>query len=345
MKRIMYACIFVVCSAVVNTQAETVHIRGESNGIHGTVLSGGINGLRFREHSSADVILIPWSTVTEIESTNNPSRFDTFIAQGTQLWRARQRLVRGDIQLAEPLFERLFSHYLGLNCTDASLVSEGLLRCLVSRGALEKAVHPWLETMRHHELGTRTQFSTLAPIIDESTMLCPHLPLVWLDNPLLIEICETYKTSPQKITGSIATVIATKGTNSPGEQIDGLEDGKFLIEILGSSKGRANDIKLLLDREQDLPPWKRAWAHYFMATGYFSEQNPKARVKGMLQLARVAATSTRITPWLAGASMIRLAEELKKDGMEQESKRINAEAQRLFPTHPKLSHGKKEQVQ
>lgn len=344
MKRIFYTCILISCCVVVNTQAETVHIRGESNVINGTVLSGGINGLRITEQSTADVILIPWSTVTEIESTNNPSRFDTFIAQGTQLWRAKQRLLRGDIQLAEPLFEQLFSQFLGLDCSDALLVSEGLLRCLVSRGALEQAVHPWFETMRHHELGTTPQFSTLAPIIDESTMLCPHLPLVWLDNPLLIEICKTYKTSPQKITGSIATIIANKGANF-GEQVDGIEDEKFLIEILGSSNGRVKDIELLLKREQDLTPWKRAWAHYFMATGYLSQQNPEARVKGMLQLARVAATSTRVMPWLAGASMIRLAEELEKDGMEQESMRIYAEAQRLFPTHPKLSHGNKEQDQ
>lgn len=114
-----------------------------------------------------------------------------------KLWRARSRVERGDTALAEPLLEELFfggrsdagartsmRPYLDGNSETALVVAEGLLRCRLARGDQAGALLPALTVTRLRQQGVSTDsYSTLEPVWDAATLLCPQLPPVLPDGP------------------------------------------------------------------------------------------------------------------------------------------------------------------
>ena len=321
----------VSCNLVVS--ADTIILRDGLRPVSGSILSGGEAGLRIELlESPRGTQLIPWSAVLEIQSARPHPALEMFLKQGTELHRARQRLLRGDVVLAEPLFSEAFARLVGSDTKDARLASEGLLRCAVSRGDFSKAVHPWLETVRLDEIGIPVPFITLQPIIDSSTLLCPHLPPVWLDDKEIGQICNQYRNLSQPITSSIATSLSSK--NASMNPIEGLEDSMFLTHILLSSHGDVSARKLLIDLQDNMPSWKQAWSNFFIARGYLSNASSSNRTAGLIHLAKVASINPKHQPWLSGASMLILSDAMEIDGSEEASLRIRDEAVRLFPNHP-----------
>lgn len=314
-------------------RADTIILRGDLNPINGSILSGGESGLRIELlNAPRDTRLIPWSAVLEIQSARPHPALEIFLQQGKELNRAKQRLLRGDVLLAEPLFSEAFSRLLGTDTKDARLASEGLLRCAVSRGDFSKAVHPWLETVRLEEVGISEPFLTLHPILDSSTLLCPHLPPVWLADKELVRICNQYRTLPQPITSSIATTLSSSTVS--GIPIEGLEDSLFLAHILLSSHGDESARKSLLNIQDNMASWKQAWSNFFIAKGFLLQTSSTNTTSGLLHLAKVASINPKLQPWLSGASMLMLSDAMKVDGSEEASLRIRDEAVRLFPNHP-----------
>jgi hypothetical protein len=313
--------------------ADTIILRGEMKPINGSILSGGEAGLRIEIlQQSGDTRLIPWSAILEIQSARPHPALEIFLKQGVELHRAKQRLLRGDVLLAEPLFSKAFDRLVHLDCKDARLASEGLLRCAVSRGDFSKAVHPWLETVRLAEMGIPEPFINLEPILDSSTLLCPHLPPVWRNDKKLRQICNQYRNLPQPITSSIATSLSS--TANEMSPIEGLEDSLFLTQILLSSRGDISARKLLISTQSTMPTWKQVWSNFFIAKGYLSDANSSNRTTGLLHLSKVAAINPNHQPWLSCASMLILSDAMELDGFEEASFRIVEEAMRLFPTHP-----------
>ena len=317
----------------VYVSADTIILRDEMKPINGSILSGGEAGLRIELlEGPRDTRLIPWSTVLEIQSARPHPSLEIFLKQGTELYRAKQRLLRGDVILAEPLFSEAFDRLVSFDTNDTRLASEGLLRCAVSRGDFSKAVHPWLETVRLNEIGIPEPFITLQPILDSSTLLCPHLPPVWLNDKKLIRICTQYRNLPQPITSSIATSLSS--TDAQMSPIEGLEDSLFLSQILLSSRGDAPARKSLINTQDNMPTWKKVWSNFFIAKGYLSDTSPNNRTIGLIHLSKVAAINPKHQPWLSCASMLILSDAMEIDGFEEASIRITEQATRLFPTHP-----------
>ena len=313
--------------------ADLIILRDGAESLRGTILSGGESGLRIElTNAQRDTRLIPWSSVLEIQSARPHPSLQIFLQQGIELNRAKQRLLRGDVVLAEPLFLEAFARLMGSDTEDARLASEGLLRCAISRGDYSIAVHPWLETVRLEELTISTPFSKLQPILDPSTMLCPHLPPVWIAHKELISICNDYRNLPQSITASIATSIVSNKERI--EPIEGLEDSLFLPQILLSSVGDVSAMNSLLDAQDKMPEWKRAWAHFFIAKGYLHQHTEETKTSGLIYLAKVAAINPKVQPWLSCASMLILSDAMEEEGAEEASLRIRNEATRLFPEHP-----------
>ncbi len=313
--------------------ADTIILRDGDEPLRGTILSGGESGLRLQlANPERDTRLVPWSAVLEIQSARPHPSLQIFLQQGTELHRAKQRLLRGDVMLAEPLFIEAFARLKGSDTEDARLASEGLLRCAISRGDYTIAVHPWLETVRLEEMNISSPFSNLQPILDPSTLLCPHLPPVWIDDKDLIRICNDYRILTQPITSSIASSIVSNRDKI--EPIEGLEDSLFLSQILLSSVGDASARKSLLAVQDKMPAWKRAWTHFFIAKGYLMQRTTKARTSGLIYLAKVASINPKLQPWLSCASMLIISDAMDQDGAEEASLRIKEEAFRLFPAHP-----------
>ena len=305
--------------------------------IEGTILSGGETGLLVKQESqNGSSIRIPWSTIKSIEPIETRPRLQQFMEQGDQLWRAKLRLIRGDVQLAELIFEEQFERLIGTDGEDTRLASEGLLRVLVAQGHRTQALRPWLETVRLQEIGFESPFSTLQPILDVQTMLCPHLPLINVETKDLQWLSE-YKNAKNPIASSIAVVLSEDYDQS-GEHLSVLhvQDPLFLSQLLRASKGETQDRAILETRLHEFKPWQQVWARYSLGLGCLKDNTKGERNRGLVHLAFVASQDPAIQPWLSGAAMIKLADELDADGQSKQATRILHEANRLFPTHPLL---------
>ena len=54
----------------------------------------------------------------------------------------------------------------------------------------------------------------------------------------------------------------------------------------------------------------------------------------MLKFAKVASTYGKLNPWIAGAAMATLADQLDEQGLTKASANVRAEMKRVFPNHP-----------
>ena len=335
-KRVITTFFFVLLLSEFGISEEIIRRDGLPT-IEGSILSGGETGLLLKEElQTGTSTRIPWSTIKSIEPVESRPRLQQFIEQGEQLWRAKHRLLRGDVQLAEPIFAEQFERLVGTDGDDSRLASEGLLRVFVSQGLRIQALRPWLETVRLQEIGVHSPFTTLQPILDSQTMLCPHLPLINVDSSDLGWLSE-YKNSKNPIASSIAVVLTENTTQSDDAiAVQHVQDPLFLSQLLRASTGHLEDRKLLENRIHEFKPWKRIWARYSLGVGCFKDTAPGERDKGLIHLAYVASQDPSLQPWLSGAAMIELSRELNSEGQSKQANRILYEANRLFPSHPLL---------
>ncbi len=309
---VLFHCAVLQIAALAH--GDTVHLRGASSPIDCNILNGTIEGLRYEIVGEASTKVIPWSGIKKIDFSESSPNLELLLEQGDALWRAKQRMLRGDIWLAEPTFKLLFQEYEGSQGEDACLVAEGLLRCALSRGDVVLAFQPWMETLRHYEQGEESPFP-LPPIIDPSTSLCFHLPPVELVRDDFLEA----------IQGQL--LISEDAPND-----------LFLSHILSASQGNIASMQSLEDSLGQMPQWKQIWAHYFLAEGYLDDgRSSKDRTVGLLHLAKIASLPTNLQPWLSGAALLRLAREFRKDGAQAIADRMMNEMQRNYPSHPLLS--------
>ena len=314
--------------------AEKVKLRESNQIVECNILSGGIDGLHVViEGDSNSGSHIPWSEIASLETESPRPSLDKFLKQGDTLWRAKLRFLRGDLQLAQPIFESLFHELIGSNGKDARLVSEGLMRCYVAKGELTKALHPWLETVRLHESGIESPYTNLNPILDSSTLLCRHLPPIWSHTEQVKQILESYKGTSQKLTSAIASILLEPNLEDSQLLLDGLEDASFLPQILAC---KSQNLETLRKTYKPSAPWKEIWLKYFRACELLNSSIPEDKVNAQLLLADVAASGKQTVPWLSGAAMLKLRKALEDSGYQDEAQRIMQEMLRVFPNHPLL---------
>jgi len=329
---------------VSTTMAETVIRREGLPPIEGSIFSGGKTGLLVTDAEHPEVLIrIPWSTVARIEPTQPRPQLQGFLKSGALLWRAKNRLLRGDVQLSEPIFASQFTAFAGSNCEDARVASEGLLRVLIARGALDKAILPWLETVRLDELGVSSPFDTLEPILDPSTKLCPHLPVMALDATSL-NAAKGFTPLDDSSASLLAQLLVTKA-NPAGELHTPKENDHsfFIAQLFEASSGSQRTMQNLTNQLVDYKPWQQIWSHYALGIGYLQVDSAPSKDMGLLHLAIVCSTDPARQPWLRGAAMIRLSTELKNDGLDLQADRILNEAKRHYPSHPLLLHFEEKQ--
>ena len=116
-----------------------------------------------------------------------------------------------------------------------------------------------------------------------------------------------------------------------------LHDSLFLQQIIGASLGDKQFIEPLKIRMETLLAWQKVWAHYAIALGLLEGTTANSKNIAMLHLATVASYPPDIQPWLSGAAMLKLSNELNLEGLSEQADRIQHDAIRLFPSHPLLS--------
>ena len=86
------------------SEAGTVYRRGGLPEVVGTILAMDEAGITIRS-SGPGVTLILWDRVRDIIPDQPEPSLDSRLAIAKDLWRARSRITRGDLALAEPLLE------------------------------------------------------------------------------------------------------------------------------------------------------------------------------------------------------------------------------------------------
>ena len=78
-----------------HSSADTITLRGARSPIECRILSGGIEGLHVVLQQESEVqSLVPWSTISSIETETPMPVLQRFMTQGEKLWRAKIRFLR-----------------------------------------------------------------------------------------------------------------------------------------------------------------------------------------------------------------------------------------------------------
>ncbi len=277
--------------------------------------------MRFTIDGSGEgAALFPWSEVASFNSTRPRPALEKFHENGTKLWRARMRLQRGDLLLAEPIFEQICNEKTLSDSHDARVAHEGYLRCLIARGKIIEAVPSWLTVARLEESGTLSPYQNLSPIVDGETLLCPHLPPIWLNDTSAKEMLALFDepSSPrlQALVMQLINAIAL-------DQQTTINNTSALILSLQSQLVDSTD-----------KGWLLMWSNWFSALNDLNQIESATRNEALLKLAIISSEGKTIQPWLSCAAMYRLADELRIDGNIEEASQIIDDAERSFPSHP-----------
>jgi len=266
-------------------------------------------------------------------------------------WRARTRLARGDVRLAEPLFEQLFEQYRGGAGPTSLVVAEGLLRCRLSRGAQAGAVEPWIATLRIRAGGERLAGEPpLPPALDDETGLAPALPPIWLDTPALEALLrrDADVGAGDPVAGAMwawsryaAALERGEATDPPETEADD-HPGVALVRRIALSRSpdaatraaaRA-ELEAGLDESRDT--WAEAWRRAAIGRSLLLEDERDATVRAVVELLHLPARFASAQPWLAGVALAEASRALRDLGDDAGAERLRDELRRLDPSHPAL---------
>ena len=329
-------------------RADTVERRGIEGAVQGQISLVDDAGVRMRSDLGAD-LLIPWDRVRRVVADRSIPNLDQRMKTATALWRARTRVERGDIMLAEPLFDRLFEQYRGQASGTALVVAEGLLRCRLHRGAHETALIPALEVARLKRAGiTTVSFSMLPPAIDEQTLLPPVLAPVWIATSSLGALhreLKSYDAGGDVVINALRTLYLQSVSRALGREVadvpDRLPDHRgveVLSMLLSCEANDVQDRRTAVSRLKralpGLPEWVRAWARYQLGVSMLLENQEEDRQRGLVQLAHIPARYGWRQAYLSGMALARMSDELARQGDEDGAARVLAELARRYPDHP-----------
>jgi hypothetical protein len=326
----------------------------------GEAMGVGPQGVQVRS-SQGDVVIVGWDRVLRAPASlaEAAEAYDRF---AIDTWRARTRVERGDLVLAEPLFQAIFESAGDdgpvLRGPTGLVVAEGLLRCRLARGASAAALEPWLAwidasivrqprtTFAHRDWA---QQAGLPPVIDAGTELCPLLPPMWLETPSLQLVVQLepvegerdkaaamralYQAAARHALGRPVNVLPDVPRETASELVRDIVAARVLDE-----QARASARARL---ESALPnasaPWLAAWIRAALGRSLVLEEDEEAKLRGVAQLLRVHVLHREDVPALADVALAEAAATLASLGQGDSARSLATELARVSPQSPVLS--------
>ena len=120
-----WTCLFLIAmlSAATTARGDTIHRRDGAEPISGKILVLDHAGVTIQQQSSGTT-LVPWDQVRSIDSLTALPDMDMHLERADRLWRARSRIQRGDMRLAEPLVMELLQRYRSTDSLTSHIVAE-----------------------------------------------------------------------------------------------------------------------------------------------------------------------------------------------------------------------------
>jgi len=341
--------------------------RGQKDPMPGEIISVSPEGVRIRERTL--VSLVSWDVVRRIRPAANSTTTNASSAtrqeadaekitaqtlakltqSGENVWRAAARLERGDWRAAEPLFQPLFSAYFptqeqqsGVSAPPdrraggptAQIVTEGLLRCRLQRGAYVQAVEPWFRYARLAEaraasnepwIGGRLD---LEPVLDAVTKLAPAIPPIWPPDRIVERVSQEpfwqHVESGPGAAAAVARLYRASLEVERGVPIDaalsassrhrgdaGLELARDILVSRGGRdvEERESARRRLLERARSevSPRWMEAWCRAAVGRSLIRESAEADRRRGMIELMHLPARFSHAQPSLTFIALCEVA--------------------------------------
>jgi hypothetical protein len=337
-----------------NGLADSVARRGGLETLAGEILLVDSGGVEIRTDTGVRH-LVPWDRVRQVTSESHATDLRNFRETAELVWRARSRVERHDLALAEPLLEKLFEDYRGQTNPTALVVAEGLLRCRLARGAQALAVIPALEVTRlrraglsHESTGT---YGQLPGVMDDRYELCVALPPLWLATPALAKLRQDlseYRSGDDAVTAAIASLYARSVARALGEELppptDSLPD-HLGVELLAAiidcgdpaPDAREQSRNWLARGLETFPAFAQAWARFHVGSSLVREAGLVRRQRGLVSLLHLPALHQHSQPYLAGIALSVAADVLEAQGDAEGARTLRGELAARYPHHPVLA--------
>ena len=266
------------------------------------------------------------------------------------VWRAKSRLMRGDLELASPLFDELFARLMrdGVAGPTGLVIAEGALRCRVWENRHSDAIEAWAAALRIRETGQRQSGeSGAAGVIDARTLLVPTLPPMWLEgSAAAVQVHESLERSGgSESSQAILNLYRVCAGHDAGRDVEwSLEAGRFgegyefvdtIIRARDSdartrSAARAQLTGIIKEKSGT---WQEAWARAALGRSLLMEESREERDRGVLHLLHVPARFARAQPHLAAVSLAEAGRALHRHGDHESVSQILLELRNRYPQH------------
>ena len=335
-----WTCLFLIAmlSAATTARGDTIHRRDGAEPISGKILVLDHAGVTIQQQSSGTT-LVPWDQVRSIDSLTALPDMDMHLERADRLWRARSRIQRGDMRLAEPLVMELLQRYRSTDSLTSHIVAESALRCAVDREDHLAAVIPWLEVARMESRGISTDTyvdPSMPVVLDPGTGMSPYVPPIRSEQLHLVlkaadPGADPYLNQVRDLLAAIAASIDDL------DQVQSSHNGnepmiRLLESVIESGstdpRTRKNARRDLLVMEGKLPEFARPWAWYHRGLSLLSEQDPAVLDQGLLMLLKTAAVNA---PVLSSVALERVHRELVLAGRDAEARIIHRHHLRMHP--------------
>ena len=285
-----------------------VHVerRGGLPALDGAAVIVEESGLRIKGADGVDQFA-RWDEVRTVSGTTAPGNIDAQLKFGESVWRARTRLLRDDVELAEPLFRETWSALRNRKGDLGQLIAEGLLRCALARGDNVAAIEPWMTLVEARSAGggaNATPFNTLPPVLDASTMFSSEIS-PFTSPELATRVAAALESAVKDGGASVIWAprfarILRRAPQHAAPSASPSTSEKLLItleEILLASDARdrrkLSEGFLAIAKQVgggDAPPYLLAWRSMAIGRALVSQPDRAAQEEGTLELLSVAAT-------------------------------------------------------
>lgn len=348
--------LFLGLAPLLHAQDGVLVLRAFEAAPQGEAVAADALGVRVR-NAQGDSVVVGWDRVLRLPEILAEAG-EPYEQYALDAWRARTRIERGDLVLAEPLLESLSARYRPLRGPTGLVIAEGLLRARLARNANESGIEAWLAWLDANVVRQpRTSFANaqwarqagLPPVIDAQTELCPTLPPMWLATAslqLLLDLPsiegEREKVSAMRayfqaaarheLGQSIASL-----PEPPRERSSELVRDIVAARVLGESDRSSARARLEAALKQPHGPWMTAWLRAAIGRSLVVEQDPEMRLRGVAELLRVHVLHRGDAPKLADIALAEAASVLDQLGHSSAAVGLAQELARLDPRSAVLS--------
>lgn len=340
-------------------QDEALVLRAFEEPPAGTVMGVGPQGVQVRT-PQGDVVVVGWDRVLHTPASLAEAA-EPFEQLSIDAWRARARIERGDLVLAEPLLLDVFDRVRtggALRGPTGLVVTEGLMRCRLARGATAAAIEPWLAWLDASIVRQpRTTFANrqwareagLPIVVDPATELSPMLPPMWLATPSLQLVLQLEPVEGERDkAAAMRAMYQAAARFELGQPVDGLpevprEAASELVRdivaarVLDASARTSARARLEAALGNAASPWLSAWIRAAIGRSLVLEDDEEQRLRGVAQLLRVHVLHRLDSPSLADVALAEAAVTLDSVGQSRVARSLAGELARVSPQSPVLS--------